>query len=186
MGIGLMINRFCILLLGAASAVALAADDPTPKAKATAADDVAALLKTLKVKDEKSSDVFYHALGSLNQRLRKGDGAEETAKALFDHLPDFEVGDAAAKRLAEMKDAKKSVAAAELLLQMAKSRKIVTELGRGGVIIGRLVVADGKLEPDLVLAQMPVLADGSFAGEVGDMAKTVAFRALAMNRSTSR
>jgi thiol-disulfide isomerase/thioredoxin len=43
-------------------------------------------------------------------------------------------------------------------------------------VIGRVVVADSKLDPELVLAQMPILPEGDFAGEVGDLQRPLWFR----------
>ena len=44
------------------------------------------------------------------------------------------------------------------------------------MVVGRLVVEDGKQDPEMVMAQMPILKEGYFAGEVGDLARPIAFR----------
>ena len=45
------------------------------------------------------------------------------------------------------------------------------------MIVGQVVVADQKTSPEMVMAQMPILSDGYFAGAVGDLHRPVGFRA---------
>ncbi|MGH7139003.1 MAG: hypothetical protein ACREHD_24925, partial [Pirellulales bacterium] len=69
------------------------------------------------------------------------------------------------------------LAAAQLLLEVARARNSVRHLSRGHVVLGRLIIEDAKLEPELVLAQMPVLRGGYFAGDVADFDRPICFRA---------
>ena len=67
--------------------------------------------------------------------------------------------------------------AAKFLVQVARARSVVRGAKRGHVVVGRVVVADGRLDPGLVLAQMPILRGGYFAGEVADLDRPIGFRA---------
>ena len=65
--------------------------------------------------------------------------------------------------------------AARLLLQIAMAKNTVASLKKGHVVVGRVVLTDGKLEPEFVLAQMEILPEGYFAGEVGDLERPIGF-----------
>jgi hypothetical protein len=45
------------------------------------------------------------------------------------------------------------------------------------IVVGQVTVEGGKLDPTMVLAQMQILDEGYFAGEVGDLKKPLMFRA---------
>jgi thioredoxin-related protein len=66
--------------------------------------------------------------------------------------------------------------AARMALELTRSYSTVKRMGKGRVVFGTLKVADGKLEPDLVLAQMMIQPDGWFCTEIGDSAKPLSFR----------
>jgi thiol-disulfide isomerase/thioredoxin len=69
------------------------------------------------------------------------------------------------------------VLAARLLLQTAGAANRVKTVGRGAVVVGRIAVADGELEPADIQAQSLILDDGHFATDVGDLNRPIAFRA---------
>jgi hypothetical protein len=59
--------------------------------------------------------------------------------------------------------------------QIARAKKVVTDLRRGAIVVGR-VVLDGPGDPRDVDAQMPILKDGYFAGEINDLVRPIGFR----------
>jgi thiol-disulfide isomerase/thioredoxin len=106
----------------------------------------------------------------------KGTGPA-TAKRLLDRRAEFKLGDVVEKRLTTMAEAKQTESAARLLLRIVSAKATLNQFGKGGVAIGKVETADGKLSPEFVLAQMPITAEGYFAAEVGDMTKPIGFRA---------
>src|SRR5262249_20910112 len=60
--------------------------------------------------------------------------------------------------------------------KIAMARSTVSSVKNGHVAVGRMVATDGKLDPGLVAAQMEILPEGYFAGEVGDLERPLVFR----------
>ena len=88
------------------------------------------------------------------------------------------------KMIEDLAGQKKPELAALLLLQIAKAEQTVRSFKKGHVAVGRVVVEDGKLDPELVLAQMEILPEGYFAGEVGDLERPLCFRPRATRKWT--
>jgi hypothetical protein len=64
---------------------------------------------------------------------------------------------------------------AALEAQIARAKKVLSNFQRGVIVVGR-VVLDGPGDPRDVDAQMPILKDGYFAGEVNDLVRPIGFR----------
>lgn len=161
---------------------AFAADDSKPKtnaeskAKAPAASDEIAKL-ALAAKGEKAGAPIHQLVSALDAKLQDKETGAATAKEILDRMAEFELGATVEKSLQKIAADKKQAAAAQLLLQCVRARLVTKTMKKGGVVLGQVVVEDGKLSPEMVLAQMPISAEGYFAGEVGDMKKPVNFRA---------
>jgi thiol-disulfide isomerase/thioredoxin len=156
------------------------ADDSKPatrndKTKSAEQDELATLVEA--VNGKKSPTPIHQLTGAIDRKLNDKATAEAMAKRMLDRKAEFKVGPAAEKRLEAIVADKKSVPAAQLLLQCVRSKLISGATGKGGVAIGQVVVEDGKLDTEWVLAQMPILPGGYFAGEVGDVGKPLHFRA---------
>jgi thioredoxin-related protein len=137
-------------------------------------ESVQSLLKTMAGSDRTAS---YKAGSELAERLHGGGpGAQATAHSLLERKAEFVSEPSVAKLLDELAGQGKPVLAAELLLRIAGARQTIRNFKRGHVVVGRLVVEDGKQDPEMVMAQMPILAEGYFAGEVGDLARPSTFR----------
>ncbi|MFM7594527.1 MAG: hypothetical protein ACKO85_22255, partial [Isosphaeraceae bacterium] len=72
------------------------------------------------------------------------------------------------------KDARQT---ARRILELARSFNSVKRSGKGSVVFGSVKVADGKLDADLILAQMMIQPDGWFSTEIADTARPLSFRA---------
>jgi thiol-disulfide isomerase/thioredoxin len=156
----------CFLL---AAAPLWAGPEPNDSAK-----EIDKLIEAAKGTDWRA---FQAVAGSIGQKLEQKDlSAVELADSLLKRKAEFGTNADVGKLLDELAAQKKQVLAAELLLRIAQSRLAVRSYKRGHVVVGRLVVADGKADPELVMAQMPILAEGYFAGEVGDLNRPVGFR----------
>lgn len=163
---GVMILAVAFLMLtGAAGA----------RAEDKAEELVGHVLKSIKASDQ---EAFFEAFQALQERLQKGgpDG-EAAARALLNRKADFTIPSTNLKMVDEIVGNQKPILAAELLLHIAKSRQVVAEFKKGHVVVGRLIVEDGKLDPEMIVGQMPVLAEGYFAGEVADLERPLYFRA---------
>ena len=145
------------------------AQEPETKPAADLVDTV------VKSKDRQA---FYSAYGQLDQRLRKG-GAEgtEAARLALGRTKEIVTEPTVRKLIEHLADQKKPELAALLLLQIAKAEQTVRSYKKGHVAVGRVVVEDAKQDPELVLAQMEILPEGYFAGEVGDLERPICFRA---------
>jgi thiol-disulfide isomerase/thioredoxin len=126
----------------------------------------------------KNRNAFYSASSELSQRIEKG-GAEGAAAAqlLVSHRKEITPEPNVGKMVDELVSQKKSPLAAQFLLRIAGAKNTIAFFKKGHVAVGRVVVADGKLEPELVLAQMEIMPEGYFAGEVGDLQRPLGFRA---------
>jgi len=147
--------------------------DLKSKPNTTASDDLQALVDAANGK--KMNKPIHQLTGALDQQLYNKGTANETAKQILARKTEFNLGPVVENRLNTMTG--NNVAAAQLLLQALKAKLITTSMKKGGVAIGQVVVEDGKLDPEFVLAQMPILEGGYFAAEVGDMTKPIKFRA---------
>jgi thiol-disulfide isomerase/thioredoxin len=137
-------------------------------------DLVETLLMTFRDGDRKS---FYDALVKLESQLdRGGPVAEAAARELLGRKVEIVPDPGVANRLDEVAGRDTPGRAAAWLLQIAKARQTVRTYHRGHVVIGRLVVEDARTDPEMVMAQMPILPGGYFAGEVGDLVRPIAFR----------
>lgn len=123
------------------------------------------------------SQAFNKTIYDLESRLWKADAvAEALARRLLERKTSFVAEPEIGKVLNEIVDQKKPILAAGLLLRIVRAQRIVQNYRRGHVVVGQLLVADGMVDPELVVAQMPILADGYFAGEVGDLKRPIGFR----------
>lgn len=161
----------------------MAADDkPKPGAAGTVTandssgqDEVAKFVLTAQGKSP--GRAIHQIVAALETKLNKDATAASVAKELLRRRPELDLGEAFESRLRKMSAEEKQVAAARLLLQVVRSKLTVKQFGKGGVVIGQIAIGDGKLSPEMVLAQMPISPEGYFAGEVGDMKKPIGFRA---------
>jgi thiol-disulfide isomerase/thioredoxin len=137
--------------------------------------DIDELLRVMKGTDWQAT---RQATGKFEQQLAKKDKtSEEVAGILLDRAADFVADAEAADFLGKLAKKGERVHAAALLLRIVQARQTVLSLKKGHVIVGQVVVEDGKLDPELVMAQMPISPEGYFAGEVGDLKRPVGFRA---------
>jgi len=176
--------RLSLLVLAMATASSLhGADDSKPATKLdstpkpSANDDVTVLLNSVHRTSEGRRLPIHEAIGAIERQLQKKETAATAAKAILDRRGEFKLDPVLEKRLAAMIAEGKSVVAAEVMLRCVQSKLTINTLSKGSVVIGRVVVEDGKLDPEMVLAQMPILDGGYFASEVGSMKKPLAFRA---------
>jgi thiol-disulfide isomerase/thioredoxin len=145
--------------------------------KSTANDEVSVLLNSVKRTSGGPRLPIHEAIRAIQDQLGDKETAKTAAKKLLDRRTEFEIDPVLENRLAAMIAEKKSVVAADLMLRCIQARLTVDALSKGGVAIGRVVIEDGKLDPEWVLAQMPILEGGYFAGEIGNMKKPLRFRA---------
>jgi thiol-disulfide isomerase/thioredoxin len=115
----------------------------------------------------------YEAEPKLRQ---SGEEAEKIAAELLAVLPQI-VKDPAAVGFIESLGKKKPAVAATLLLHVARAGEMIKGRDGAAIVVGQLVVEDGKVDPVNVFAQMPILEEGYFAGEIGDRKRPLNFRA---------
>jgi len=145
--------------------------------KAPPTDDLTLLLATLNGKAQGKRVAIHELMDRLEAQLQDRVTASATANRILERCRDYDLGMVLDLRLEAMIRDGQSVRAAELWIKSLRSHLVVRTMGRGGVAIGKVIVEDGKLDPELVLAQMPILEGGYFAGEVGDFTRPVRFRA---------
>lgn len=166
--------QLCVATLTTALLVATAALRADSKPEA-ATDEVARLVATMKGSDLRA---FFGAAMNIEQQLAKKDkAADELAAALLKQKTAFVTNVDVVKMIDGLVAAGKQATAAEVLMYIAQGQQTVKALKRGHVIVGQVVVADHKTSPEMVMAQMPILPDGYFAGPVGDLQRPVGFRA---------
>jgi thiol-disulfide isomerase/thioredoxin len=160
--------RNASLLLIVFTAGAVFAQDQKSKSAAALVDGV------IKATDRAS---FFPPYRELSERLDKGgaDG-ESAARLLLSNREKITADPLVGKMVEDLVGQKKSTLAAQLLLGIAKAKNTVLTFKKGHVAVGRIVVSDGKLAPEMVLAQMEILPEGYFAGEVGDLERPLGFR----------
>jgi thiol-disulfide isomerase/thioredoxin len=126
---------------------------------------------------EPPTENMYALANELEQKLRaSGEDAEKIAAEVLAVLPQV-VKDPAVVNFVESLAKEKPVLAARLLAQVARAGQIVRNYDGASIAVGQLAVEDEKLDPVMVLAQMPILEEGYFAGEIGDLKRPLCFRA---------
>lgn len=162
------------------SSQALSQDAPAPLERKTPSEkEMAEILAQSLGKRAQSRD-FNGALNGLVARI---DGPEKAsaakaAEAVLEKTNDLIPEGQARKAIASAIQDLGKITAARRVLDLARSFNYTKGLGRGKVIFGQIKVEDGKLEPDLILAQMVIQPDGWFATEIGDTKKPLGFRAI--------
>lgn len=120
----------------------------------------------------------YTQINGLKAMLDKADAnANEIAGELLAVMPRFIDTDEARQMFTDLQAADKTITAGHFLLQAIQAVQAVKTHRRGSVVIGQIVMEDGKLDPELVLAQMPISSEGYFAGEVGSLKTNLFFSA---------
>jgi thiol-disulfide isomerase/thioredoxin len=161
--------RIASVILALSSTSLVSAQTETSKSSADLLDQI------VKASDRNQ---FYPAYSELSQRMDKGGAEGEAATQLIlSHREEITSDQNVGKLVEKLKNSKKPRMAAQLLLQIAKANNTVKSFNKGNVAVGQVVVADGKLDPQLVLAQMEILPEGYFAGEIGDLERPLGFRA---------
>jgi thiol-disulfide isomerase/thioredoxin len=129
----------------------------------------------LAFKDTKGSD-FFGAWSELEQALNRADDAADVATELLSHKKDIVPHRQVNTLLDSLAEDDNAILAARLLLQIARGRVMARSYEGSRVVVGQLLVEDDKADATLVLAQMPILEQGYFAGEVGDVTRPICFR----------
>jgi thiol-disulfide isomerase/thioredoxin len=131
-----------------------------------------------RVAEAKDSRSFFPPYYELVKRVdQSGTDGEAAARLVLAHRPEITAEHGVTATLDALVEQMKPQLAARLLLQIARSKATVRNYKKGNVVVGRIKVADGKLDPELVMAQMEILPEGYFAGEVGDLERPIGFRA---------
>ncbi|MEX2138975.1 MAG: thioredoxin family protein [Pirellulales bacterium] len=126
---------------------------------------------------------LYGVASDLEQKLTdSGSAADRLARELLGVKAEIVTNGEILELLDALAAQKKTTLAARVLLQIARARYSArTYVARGfdqtNVVVGQLIVEGGKQDPEMVLAQMPILEEGYFAGEVGDLRQPLCFRA---------
>lgn len=122
---------------------------------------------------------FFSAFQTLTAKMdsAKKEEVESAAQALLAKANQLCADETSLQAInTALKEHGKTVAAGRLL-QLVLATSTVKQMGKGQVAIGQLKVGDGKLAPDMVVAQMVIQPDGWFATEIGTIAKPLGFRA---------
>jgi thiol-disulfide isomerase/thioredoxin len=126
---------------------------------------------------ESPSNLRHMVVYELDRKLtQEGEEADQIASQLLEVLPQA-VKDSAVAELIEAVGKEKPRVSARLLLKVVWATQIAGVYDNAGIVVGQLVVEDGKLDPVDVFAQMPILEEGYFAGEIGDRKQPLSFRA---------
>jgi hypothetical protein len=120
---------------------------------------------------------FGRAIMDLQNTLARKDAEAASVARQFVGRKQVLVPDDQVSQLLDEMARDRPIPAAKLLLQIAHARRVIDRFQRGHIVVGRLRVEDGKLEPELVLGQMQILPDGYFAGELADLHRPICFRA---------
>jgi thiol-disulfide isomerase/thioredoxin len=162
----LLFTAFFAGLLALAN-VGLAA--PAPGAES---EEVAQFFESFKNKPPQ----FHATAARLDEKLgRAGQPADDVARRLLLRKAEV-VSNAEVLGLLDLVGRDKPALAARLLVQIARARLTARNYKNAHVAVGQLVVQDGKVDPTMVLAQMPILDDGLFATEVGELNRPLWFR----------
>ena len=150
---------------------------PAAPQPASEADWVASLVGNLG--NRSKSREFFGAYSTLMAKLDSVDDSNlgETAQLVLARTRELAGGPQAQAAIAGLAKEKNMVLAARLLLQLARANSTVQGFGKGRVVFGKLKVADKRMEPEMVLAQMVILPEGWFATEIGDTTRPLGFRA---------
>jgi hypothetical protein len=125
----------------------------------------------------KEPNLLFPSISELSQRIENGGAEGGTAARLsLSHRQEIAPEPNVQKLLNELVSLEKSALAARLLLKIAWAKGQVALHKKGHVAVGRVVVSDAKLDPELVVAQMEILPEGYFAGEVADLERPLVFR----------
>jgi thiol-disulfide isomerase/thioredoxin len=139
-------------------------------ATADAASQVALLKESMTDPDKfRNFYTAYSSLATLLESPQSAKAAETILAARNELVADTKVLDAIST-----KDARQT---ALRVLELARSYSNLKRFGKGRLVFGTIKIADNKLEPDLVLAQMVIQPDGWFCTEIADAAKPLSFRA---------
>lgn len=161
----------------AAKAPSAARAQRTAKKSSAAQDEAKEVADVVSAFKASDNTAFLPAYNALANKLRQaGPECDKLARQLLARRKTF-VTDDDLTALRNAAGKAKPVVAAQLLLQVARARNTVRSYQRGHVVVGRLIVEDGKTDSELVLAQMPILPDGYFVGEVADLQRPICFRA---------
>ncbi|HZZ27065.1 MAG TPA: thioredoxin family protein [Pirellulales bacterium] len=161
-----LMTTFTILGLSFAIAANAVAEDPKP---------APSLVKEL-VTAVGQMQQIYGLIDKLDQQLSKpGPEADQLAGELLGSLDQIERHPEVNKYIHAIVDQKKERLAAQLFLRVGRAQLAAGDWGR--IVIGQLVVEDGKIEPEMVQAQMPILQEGYFADEIKSIDLPICFRA---------
>ena len=169
-----------LVLLAGVSLAAAQEAKPEPKVQPKAPTDTElaeALVKASGQKDKRRE--FFDAYRGLGARLENQDAAvaKKTAEVVLARLNDLLPAGQAREAITKAVKAPGGTIAAQRLLALAQAQNLVGATGKGKAVFGQLKVEDGKVSPEMVLAQMVIMPDGWFATEIGDTAKPLGFRA---------
>jgi thiol-disulfide isomerase/thioredoxin len=115
-------------------------------------------------------------INNLEQKLAKpGPEADQLAAEVLRSMEQVERRPEVCKYVSALVEAKKERLAAQLLLRIRRAQTLGGGWGR--LVIGQLVVEDGKIDPELVMSQMPILEEGYFADVVKSFDQPLSFRA---------
>lgn len=120
---------------------------------------------------------LYSLLSSLEQQLdQAGDAKNQVADELLAIKGDFVTNHKVSELLDTIKQKSGGPLAAKLLVRIVLSRGPGQMNKPRTIVVGQVFIEDGKLDPTMVLAQMPILEEGYFAGEIGSLDRPVCFR----------
>lgn len=145
------------------------------ESKPAAFPDVTTLIADLQksLTDTTQSQTFFRSYSVLSSMLNGTEGPKTASLILArqeDLVPNELIRNASTAGT-------KPVTAAIRLLELTKSQFTISRTGKGHLVFGIVKVSDGKLEPDLILAQMVIQPDGWFCTEIADLKKPLSFRA---------
>jgi thiol-disulfide isomerase/thioredoxin len=147
--------------------VVRAADDSPAKTSPLVGDLVAAI---------KQNRTIPQLTDKLVQELAKpGPDADKLAREVLGSLDQITPSPAIHKFIGALVEQKKDRLAASLVARLLHAWSFGGQCSQ--VVMGQLVVQDGKLDPELVLAQMPILEDGYFVDLVQSFDRPLSFRA---------
>lgn len=116
--------------------------------------------------------VIYAALGSFYLSPSASMAEEKQPDVDAKELP---MSPEVIKRIENLKTAGKQDLAAKLSEKIRKAWETTRRFSNGHVIVGQVKLADAKKDVRLVDAQMVILEEGLFAGEVKDLERPVGF-----------
>jgi thiol-disulfide isomerase/thioredoxin len=163
--LGALVLLFALPLRAAESTSEEAADEPTAGERLIAASG-----------EHPTENLHSLAFEFDGKLVEPSDEADRLASELLEAAHTLVSQRQVVELLNELAD-ERPVTAARLLLQVVHASAIAKSYDNAAIVVGQLVVDDGKLDAADVLAQMPILDDGYFAGEIGDAERPLCFRA---------